>query len=185
LIARSPTDCSPAREWLHEPSCNNRGWQPRHRAATAQPIARRGAAVGLAQYRLERGPPASTGPSPGQAYYLRQQTQSADQDVWAIDRSTPGTARARSSGGPGPRDRTNLFALFDIAESTIGRLNVLVNNAVHCRSDTFVPDSDADAILRKLHRDRGQPSDDAHHRGVELRLCSVYSPPGKCVVADA
>ena len=47
---------------------------------------------------------------------------------------------------------TNVFELFDIAESTFGRLNVLVNNAAHCRSDTFFPYSDANAMMREQHR---------------------------------
>src|SRR5438552_1551923 len=48
---------------------------------------------------------------------------------------------------------TNIGALFDFAEATFGRVEVLVNNAAYCRSDTFVPDSEAAALMRQQQRE--------------------------------
>src|SRR5215207_7465899 len=111
-------------------------------AATARALARQGVAVILAYFRLEREPPPGSNPTvPGQAYYFRQQAQSADKILQAIQ-SEGGRAHAVELDLAVP---INIAELFDAAESAFGRVEVLVNNAAHCRSDTFVPDSDAGA----------------------------------------
>jgi len=43
--------------------------------------------------------------------------------------------------------------LFERAESAFGRVEVLVNNAAYCRSDTFVPDSEVAAMMRDQQRE--------------------------------
>ncbi len=119
-------------------------------AATARALARQGVAVVLAYLRLDRAAPPGSDPTlPGQAYYFNQQAQSAEAVVRAIQ-DTGGRAHAVELDLSLPQ---KIPELFERAESAFGRVEVLVNNAAYCRSDTFVPDSEVAAMMRDQQRE--------------------------------
>jgi 3-oxoacyl-[acyl-carrier protein] reductase len=72
---------------------------------------------------------------PGLAFYLRQQTKSAQETVDAI-RARGGVAGCWESDLADP---TTIPALFDETEAALGPVDVLVNNAGFNREDTFLP----------------------------------------------
>jgi 3-oxoacyl-[acyl-carrier protein] reductase len=119
-------------------------------AATARALARQGAKVLLTYLRVTREPPLDSDPkSPGQAYYFLQQAQSTDGILRIID-DEGGRAHAVELDLAVP---ANIRKLFDIAESTYGRVEVLVNNAAYCRNDTFVPDSEVATMMLEQGRE--------------------------------
>ncbi|MGH2583725.1 MAG: SDR family NAD(P)-dependent oxidoreductase, partial [Dehalococcoidia bacterium] len=109
-------------------------------AATAQALAAQGVAVFITYLRLplERtaeGQEEADAGIPGRALYYRQQARSADDDVAAI-RAAGGSAAAWEADLTTP---ATLPELFDRAESALGPIDILVNNAAHCEADTFLP----------------------------------------------
>src|SRR5437868_15543298 len=94
-------------------------------AATALALARQGAKVLVTYLRMTREPPPGSDPAgPGQAYYFLQQAQSADHILRIIE-DEGGRAHAVEIDLAVP---DNIRELFDIAEATYGRVEVLVNN---------------------------------------------------------
>ncbi len=109
-------------------------------AATAKALAAQGASVFITYLRfpmpeLDSGEAEADATVPGRAMYRGRQAMPADEvleairreggrvDAWEADLADPATI-------PG---------LFDRAEEIFGPVNVLVNNAAHCESDTFIP----------------------------------------------
>lgn len=112
-------------------------------AATAKAFAAEGAKVFINYLRLspedygvseEEANRAST---PGESFYRAQQTKSADEVVRAI-RERGGQAEAWEADLADP---AIIPQLFDRLEATFGSVDVLVNNAAHSMSDTFIPQS--------------------------------------------
>jgi 3-oxoacyl-[acyl-carrier protein] reductase len=113
-------------------------------AATGQAFAAEGAAVFLQYLRLPPPTPREAGSSrsdgtPGEALYRARQAMSAGDVVQAI-RGSGGRAEAMETD---LADSANIPHLFDRAEAALGAVDVLVNNAAHCRADTFIPPSAA------------------------------------------
>ena len=105
-------------------------------AATACALAAQGAAVFLTYLRLGTEHVGSGDPSvPGRARYFAAQAQTADAVVHRI-RAGGGRAAALEIDLSRP---ASVPALFDQAEATFGQVDVLVNNAAHCDSTTFLP----------------------------------------------
>jgi 3-oxoacyl-[acyl-carrier protein] reductase len=119
-------------------------------AATARAFARAGASVFL-QFLREPGPstPLGAGPStplgagpaqaagaqPGDALYRALKSRDAGGVVEEI-RQGGGTAESLEidlTATPG------IAELFECVETTLGPLDILVNNAAHCSFDTFLP----------------------------------------------
>jgi 3-oxoacyl-[acyl-carrier protein] reductase len=73
--------------------------------------------------------------SPGESFYRSQQTKSADEVLAAI-RKTGGEAHAWEGD---LSDARQVPSLFDLAERSLGPVEVLVNNAAYWEADTFVP----------------------------------------------
>jgi 3-oxoacyl-[acyl-carrier protein] reductase len=141
-------------------------------AASALALDRQGAKIVLAYLRVAREPPPNSDPTvPGQAYYFRQQAKSPDSILRTIEQEG-GHARPIELDLAVP---TNIPALFDFAESTFGRVEVLVNNAAYCRSDTFVPDTDAATMMHQQGRewlDHGQHQVTAESHDLHFMLNS-------------
>lgn len=74
---------------------------------------------------------------PGLAFCHAMQTRSADEVVQAI-RDRGGQAEAWEADLV---DATTIPQLFDRAEAAFGPVEVLINNAAHCKPDTFIPSS--------------------------------------------
>lgn len=110
-------------------------------AATARVFAAQGAAVFLTYLRLPLEPAddglaeASDATGPGEALYRARQARSAADVVQDI-RARGGRAEAWEADLADP---TTIPRLFDRAEGVFGPVDVLVNNAAHCVSDTFIP----------------------------------------------
>jgi len=108
-------------------------------AATARAFATQGAAV------LVHGYPSTTGGTPldplpseaGEAQYLALQRRDAAAVVADI-RAAGGRAEAIDADLGDP---DVAVSLFDRAESLLGPVDVLVNNAAHCEQDTLLPAS--------------------------------------------
>lgn len=107
-------------------------------AAVARQLARSGASVFLTYLRLPV-PDDIEGIDDGTRlrYAQVRATASAD-DVAAAIRADGGDARAVEADLAAPE---TVPSLFDEAESAFGPVEILVNNADHCESDTFLPDS--------------------------------------------
>lgn len=110
-------------------------------AATAKAFAAQGAAVFITYLclPLEATDPGGTETNeasvPGESFYRRQQAENADAVVQAI-RQRSGRAEAWEAD---LADAAVIPHLFDQVEATFGPVDVLVNNAAHCRADTFLP----------------------------------------------
>jgi 3-oxoacyl-[acyl-carrier protein] reductase len=99
-------------------------------AATAKALAVEGAAVFITYLRVPT--PASI---PGDAPYTRNRAGAADAVVQAI-RDRGGRIEAWEADLADP---ATVPQLFDRAEAAFGPVEVLVNNAAHWESDTFIP----------------------------------------------
>jgi len=108
-------------------------------AATAKAFAAEGARVFIHYFRspVEASTDASRMNTPGRAFYLAQQTLSADGVLQSI-RERGGQAEAWEADLADP---AVIPQLFDRAEAAFGPVDVLINNAAHCDPDTFIPQS--------------------------------------------
>jgi len=107
-------------------------------AAAARALAAQGVAVFITYLRLhtDRSEPGDAlPPEPGEARYRAHQAQSAEGIVEEIH-STGGRAEAWEMDLGEP---AKIPQLFDRAEAAFGQVGILVNNAAHCVSDTFIP----------------------------------------------
>lgn len=110
-------------------------------AATARALAAQGARVFATYLRLpleddeRRAIEAGGAGTPGPRLYRARQAMTADEVIHAIRRAG-GEAEAWEADLADP---TVIRALFDRAEKAFGPVEVLVNNAAHCRRDTFAP----------------------------------------------
>lgn len=111
-------------------------------AATAIAFAKEGAKVFINFLRLspsEYGAiseeEAGKATIPGRAYYYKVLTRPADEVVDTI-KSFGGTCYAFEAD---LSDYRNIPKLFDKAEEKLGEVDILVNNAAHCKLDTFIP----------------------------------------------
>ena len=111
-------------------------------AATAKAFAAEGARVLVhffrGHYARHRTPDDGERSDPtrfGEAFYLAQQTKTADAVVGVI-RGAGGEADAWEGDLADP---ATVPALFDWAEGTYGPVEVLVNNAAYSEPDTFIP----------------------------------------------
>ncbi len=106
-------------------------------AATAKAFAVQGAAVMLHFFRWYRKAPDGEQPNePGLAFYLEQQTKTADETVQAI-RDAGGVA---DSWEGDLADPLTIPKLFEVTEKAFGPVDVLVNNAAFDLPDTFLPE---------------------------------------------
>jgi len=105
-------------------------------AATARAFAHAGAAVYLTYLRLPL--PAGTGATTeaGEGLYRAWQALPADEVLAAI-REEGGRAEASEADLVDP---ATIPLLFDRVEAVLGPVDVLVNNAAYCVSDTFLPE---------------------------------------------
>ncbi|MDQ3248766.1 MAG: SDR family oxidoreductase [Chloroflexota bacterium] len=101
-------------------------------AATAYALATEGCAIFITYLRLASG--------------YGQQAKSAD-DVVAAIRQQGGRAEAWEADLADP---TVILTLFDQAESELGPVNILINNAAYCVPDTFIPASQLHAESRAV-----------------------------------
>jgi 3-oxoacyl-[acyl-carrier protein] reductase len=116
-------------------------------AATAKAFAAQGAKVFIQYLRsLSQMVEANKVSVPGEAFYLAQQTKSADEVVRAI-RERGGQAEAWEGD---LSDVAVVPELFDQAERAFGPVEVLINNAAHCNPDTFIPQSQLDLDSRAV-----------------------------------
>ena len=112
-------------------------------AATAKAFAAEGAKVFI--HYLQLSPEdygismeeANRASAPGMAFYHARRTRSADEVVHAI-RERGGKVEAWEAN---LSDVTTIPQLFNRVEATFGPVEVLVNNAAHWKSDTFIPQS--------------------------------------------
>jgi 3-oxoacyl-[acyl-carrier protein] reductase len=102
-------------------------------AAVAQALAAQGARV-LLHYFRQRGP-ASAETQPGPAFYQSQQSKSAGEVLDLVRRmGVPACAAEADLSDP-----SAIPALFDQAETALGPVEILINNAAHWEADTFLP----------------------------------------------
>jgi 3-oxoacyl-[acyl-carrier protein] reductase len=118
-------------------------------AATAKAFAAEGAVVFVHYFRRPTDNPIESTAEPdepGEAFYLRAQTLSADGLVKEI-RDSGGRAHAWEAD---LGDAASVAPLFDAVEKVFGPVDVLVNNAAHCEPDTFIPGKSPEAGDRIL-----------------------------------
>jgi 3-oxoacyl-[acyl-carrier protein] reductase len=107
-------------------------------AATAKAFTTQGASVFIHYYRSPNPVDETVMESlPGEAFYLVQQTKSADEIVHRI-RESGGQAAAWEADLSEPAVPAELF---DRAEKAFGPVQVLINNAALTEQDTFIPQS--------------------------------------------
>jgi 3-oxoacyl-[acyl-carrier protein] reductase len=109
-------------------------------AAIARAFASQGAKVFIHYFRLETALPAegqvrSDAQEQGLAFFLKQQTKTAD-EVLASIREFGGTAESWEGDLLDPE---NVDLLYDQAEKAFGHVDILVNNAAEYTADTFLP----------------------------------------------
>ena len=85
---------------------------------------------------------------PGRAYYYKMQSKSAD-DVIKTIRDSGGRCMALESDLSEPE---NIPELFDKVETTLGPIDIVVNNAAYSKCDTFIPEDE----LKKQPQFAGQ-----------------------------
>ncbi|MHB8578060.1 MAG: SDR family oxidoreductase, partial [Dehalococcoidia bacterium] len=143
-------------------------------AAAALAFARQGASVFLTYLRAANYPADAieAGTSPGRGLYARQQLALIEPVLDSI-RSAGGRAAAWEA------DLAHTDAighLFDRAESTLGPVDVLVNNAAYCVSDTFLPREELKAGQHSSGGSLMEPLDPAmldHHFAVNTRAVAL------------
>ena len=111
-------------------------------AATAIAFGREGAKVFINYLRLSPSEyggiseeEAEKATIPGRTYYYKILTKTADEVIDTI-KSFGGMCYAYETDFS---DHRNIPKLFDQAEEKFGDVDILVNNAAHCKLDTFVP----------------------------------------------
>lgn len=130
-------------------------------AAVARQLARSGASVYLTYLRL---------PVPEDIEGIDDGTRLRYAELRATASAHDVAARIRADGGSAQAIEADLSApqtvprLFDEAESAFGPVDILVNNADHCESDTFLPEVVADRLSGGGDRIRPFTADgyDAH-----------------------
>ncbi len=146
-------------------------------AATARALAAQGVAVFITYLRFPQPEDTAEASEPGEAMYRRRQAMTADEVVQSI----------RESGGRAESWEVDLSdpevipEVFDRAEAAFGPVEILVNNAAHSESDTFVPSSrlSSDAGGHPVYRTRTitAESHDAHFavnaRAVALMMAEL------------
>ena len=112
-------------------------------AATAKAFAAEGAKVFISYLRLSpeyygiSEEEAKKASAPGMPFYHAMRTRSADEVVQEI-REFGGQAEAWEANLAEP---STIGQLFDKVEEAFGAVDVLINNAAHWESDTFIPQS--------------------------------------------
>jgi len=112
-------------------------------AATAKAFAAEGAKVFISYLRLSpeyygiSGEEAKKATAPGMPFYHAMRTKSADEVVQEI-RELGGQAEAWEANLVEP---LTIVQLFNQVEKVFGTVDVLINNAAHWESDTFIPQS--------------------------------------------
>lgn len=103
-------------------------------AATALALATQGARLLVSYLHLNEPIEGDTG-VPGKARYRANRAQGADQVLQRLHAMGAQAAALEANLA----DPTSVGRLFDYAEATLGPVRVLVNNATHWESDTFLP----------------------------------------------
>ncbi len=112
-------------------------------AATAKAFAAQGARVLINYLRLSpedygiSEEEANRATTPGIPFFRARQAMSADEVVQEI-RDNNGQVEAWEAD---LADSDNVPRLFDQVEEAFGPVDVLINNATHCKSETFIPAS--------------------------------------------
>jgi len=118
-------------------------------AAVARAFAAQGASVFLHYFRSSAAVSAET--QPGRAFYGSQQAKSAEEVLDTVRKLGVQACAAEADLS----DPSTIPALFDQAESALGPVAVLVNNAAHWEPDTFLPaDAELSNKLTELFADR-------------------------------
>lgn len=114
-------------------------------AATAIALAKEGAKVFINYLRLSPSEyggiseeEAEKATIPGKAYYYKILMKTAD-DVANTIKDIGGTCYAYEAD---LSDYKNIPKLFDQVEEKLGDVDILVNNAAHCKLDTFIPQNE-------------------------------------------
>jgi 3-oxoacyl-[acyl-carrier protein] reductase len=110
-------------------------------AATARAFAAQGARLFLHYFRSVQNASATgisdqAATAPGQAFYWRQQTKTADELVSAVTANGGGAACFETDLA----DPSSISRLFDQVEHVFGGVDILVNNAACSEADTFLSD---------------------------------------------
>ncbi len=131
-------------------------------AATAKAFAEEGARVFIHYFRAKREPAKDVSgiSTPGAEWYYAAQTMSAEKVVEEI-RAQGGRAEAWEADLADPAVPPQLF---DRAEQAFGPVQVLVNNAAHCVSDTFVPSKAGERSIGGLWEPMATFSTESHDR---------------------
>ncbi len=107
-------------------------------AAIAKELSKEGAKVFLQYFRSFKSTDSSKTnikEKYGEAFYFEQQTKNCE-EVLASIREIGGEAYATEFDLSNPE---NILKLFDEAEKTYGRVDIVVNNAAYWEADTFIP----------------------------------------------
>lgn len=147
-------------------------------AATARALAAQGVAVLVTYLRMPLeasgiGEAEATGATvPGRVMYRARQAMPADEVLDAIQQEG-GRAGAWEANLADP---ATIPQLFDRAEEAFGPVDVLVNNAAHCESDTFIPRSrvEPDARAHTIYQVRPiTPESHDQHFAVNSRAVAL------------
>lgn len=104
-------------------------------AAIAKALAKQGVKVFINYLRIPTDSTSVKESEPGEKLYRAKQTQSAEAVVAEI-RQGGGEVEAWEADLAKP---ATIPELFDRAEQSFGTVDILVNNAAYCSSDTFIP----------------------------------------------
>ncbi len=120
-------------------------------AAIARALAKEGVVVCLHYFNTHPAPETEIG-VPGEAFYHSQQAKSAEGVAQEI-RSSGGTAVCIEADLSDPQTPPQLL---DFAESQLGTVDILVNNACYWESDTFLP-ATADTVAKQVETWTSRP----------------------------
>ena len=121
-------------------------------AAIALALARQGVAIFLTAHREPPevygidAPSATSAREPGEGFYRVQNAAPLD----VIEGQIRALGVPVSQAECDLADPASAAALFDRAEEDLGPIDILVNNAAHSTSDTFIPTDDTDGASRHL-----------------------------------